>query len=129
MLGTTSTIDRLKKRGYIPMTDVFNAISPSYRSSLFSCADFVSCDLRNRRIRDPYVRWCERFSDRLLAYRQPTRLWPSCSFFLNFSILFCSVSLRHFSPIRTVKSDLSRHKSVDLNIFLSTFYLRLYFCC
>ena len=28
----------------------------------------------NRRIRDPYVRWCERFSDRLLAYRLPTRL-------------------------------------------------------
>jgi hypothetical protein len=36
MLGTTITIDRLKKRGYIPMTDVFNAISPNYRSSLFS---------------------------------------------------------------------------------------------
>jgi len=30
--------------------------------------------MTNRRIRDPYVRWCERFSDRLLAYRQPTRL-------------------------------------------------------
>jgi hypothetical protein len=35
ILGTTITIDRLKKRGYIPMTDVFNSISPNYNNSLF----------------------------------------------------------------------------------------------
>jgi hypothetical protein len=39
MLGTTITIDRLKKRGYIPMTDVFNSISPNYSNSLFSSAE------------------------------------------------------------------------------------------
>jgi hypothetical protein len=38
--------------------------------------------------------------------------------FLNFFI-FCPLvkTLRHFSPSRTVKSDLSRHKSVVSNIF------------
>ena len=39
ILGTTITIDRLKKRGYIPMTDVFNSISPNYNNSLFSSAE------------------------------------------------------------------------------------------
>jgi hypothetical protein len=28
----------------------------------------------NRPVRDPYAGWCERFSDRLPAYRLPTRL-------------------------------------------------------
>lgn len=35
ILGTTITIKSLKKRGYIPMIDVFNSISPNYRNSLF----------------------------------------------------------------------------------------------
>jgi hypothetical protein len=35
--------------------------------------------------------------------------------------------LHHFSPSRTVKSDLARHKSVDSNIFLPTFHLCLHF--
>lgn len=35
ILGTTITIKRLKKRGYIPMMDTFNLISPNYQNSLF----------------------------------------------------------------------------------------------
>jgi hypothetical protein len=35
----------------------------------------------NRRMRGPLVRWCERLSDRLLAYRLPTRL---CTVFYLF---------------------------------------------
>lgn len=35
ILGTTITIKRLKKRGYIPMIDVFYMISPNYNNSLF----------------------------------------------------------------------------------------------
>jgi hypothetical protein len=39
--GTTITIKRLKKRGYIPMMDTFNLISPNYQNSLFSFAELV----------------------------------------------------------------------------------------
>lgn len=35
ILGTTITIKRLKKRGYIPMSEYFNSISPNYKNSLF----------------------------------------------------------------------------------------------
>mgnify|MGYP002396116164 FL=1 len=35
ILGTTITIKSLKKRGYIPMIDVFDTISPNYQNSLF----------------------------------------------------------------------------------------------
>jgi RNA-directed DNA polymerase len=35
ILGTTITIARLKKRGYIPMLETFNSISPNYSNSLF----------------------------------------------------------------------------------------------
>jgi hypothetical protein len=35
ILGTTITIKVLKKRGYIPMIELFNAISPNYKNSLF----------------------------------------------------------------------------------------------
>ena len=35
ILGTTITIKRLKKRGYIPLIDTFNLISPDYQNSLF----------------------------------------------------------------------------------------------
>ena len=35
ILGTTITINSLKKRGYIPMTELFNSISPHYNNSLF----------------------------------------------------------------------------------------------
>lgn len=35
ILGTTITIARLKKRGYIPMLETFNSISPNYNNSLF----------------------------------------------------------------------------------------------
>ena len=35
ILGTTITIIRLKKRGYIPMSDYFYSISPNYNNSLF----------------------------------------------------------------------------------------------
>jgi RNA-directed DNA polymerase len=35
ILGTTITIARLKKRGYIPMLETFNSISPNYINSLF----------------------------------------------------------------------------------------------
>ncbi len=36
ILGTTITIMSLKKRGYIPLIDTFNSISPDYKNSLFS---------------------------------------------------------------------------------------------
>jgi RNA-directed DNA polymerase len=39
ILGTTITIARLKKRGYIPMLEAFNSISPNYNNSLFSYAE------------------------------------------------------------------------------------------
>lgn len=35
ILGTTITIKRLKKRGYIPLIDTLNQISPNYQNSLF----------------------------------------------------------------------------------------------
>ena len=35
ILGTTITIKNLKKRGYIPLIDTFNSISPDYQNSLF----------------------------------------------------------------------------------------------
>lgn len=35
ILGTTITIARLKKRGYTPMLETFNSISPNYSKSLF----------------------------------------------------------------------------------------------
>ena len=35
ILGTTITTKRLKIRGYIPMVDMFNSISPNYSNSLF----------------------------------------------------------------------------------------------
>lgn len=35
ILGTTITIKSLKKRGYIPLIDTFNSISPDYQNSLF----------------------------------------------------------------------------------------------
>lgn len=35
ILGTTITIARLKKRGYTPMLETFNSISPNYNKSLF----------------------------------------------------------------------------------------------
>lgn len=35
ILGTTITIKRLKKRGYIPMVELYNSISPNYKNSLF----------------------------------------------------------------------------------------------
>lgn len=35
ILGTTITIKRLKQRGYIPMLEIFNSISPNYNNSLF----------------------------------------------------------------------------------------------
>jgi group II intron reverse transcriptase/maturase len=35
ILGTTITIKRLKRRGYIPMSEYFNSISPNYNNSLF----------------------------------------------------------------------------------------------
>lgn len=35
ILGTTITIARLKKRGYIPMLETFHSISPNYSYSLF----------------------------------------------------------------------------------------------
>jgi len=33
--GTTITIKRLKKRGYTPMVERYNSISPNYKNSLF----------------------------------------------------------------------------------------------
>jgi group II intron reverse transcriptase/maturase len=35
ILGTTITIKRLKKRGYTPMVELYNSISPNYNNSLF----------------------------------------------------------------------------------------------
>jgi RNA-directed DNA polymerase len=35
ILGTTITINNLKKRGYVPLIDTFNSISPDYQNSLF----------------------------------------------------------------------------------------------
>lgn len=35
ILGTTITIKRLKERGYIPMVELFDSISPNYNNSLF----------------------------------------------------------------------------------------------
>lgn len=35
VLGTTITIKRLKQRGYTPMVELFNSISPNYNNSLF----------------------------------------------------------------------------------------------
>jgi group II intron reverse transcriptase/maturase len=35
ILGTIITIKRLKKRGYIPMVELFGSISPNYNNSLF----------------------------------------------------------------------------------------------
>lgn len=35
ILGTTITIARLKKRGYTPMLETFNSISPNYNKSIF----------------------------------------------------------------------------------------------
>jgi group II intron reverse transcriptase/maturase len=35
ILGTTITIKSLKRRGYIPLFDTFNSISPDYQNSLF----------------------------------------------------------------------------------------------
>lgn len=35
ILGTTITISNLKKRGYIPMSEIFDSISPNYNNSLF----------------------------------------------------------------------------------------------
>lgn len=35
LLGTPITIKRLKKRGYISMSEYFNSISPNYNNSLF----------------------------------------------------------------------------------------------
>jgi len=35
ILGTTITIKVLKRRGYIPLVDLFNSISPNYNNSLF----------------------------------------------------------------------------------------------
>ncbi len=35
ILGTTITIKVLKKRGYIPIAELFNTISPNYKNSLF----------------------------------------------------------------------------------------------
>ena len=35
ILGTTITIKRLKKRGYISMSELHNSISPNYLNSLF----------------------------------------------------------------------------------------------
>lgn len=35
ILGTTITIKVLKKRGYVPVAELFNTISPNYKNSLF----------------------------------------------------------------------------------------------
>jgi len=35
ILGTTITVNILKKRGYISMSEYFNSISPNYNNSLF----------------------------------------------------------------------------------------------
>ena len=61
ILLTTVTLERLRKRGYEAMLAYYEKIAPHLNEPL--------C------IRDPYVQWCERLSDRLLAYRLPTRLY------------------------------------------------------
>ena len=65
ILLTTITLVRLCKRGYELCSNITLKLPHI---------------IMNRCIRDPYVQWCERLPDRLLAYRQSTRLGNSYFF-------------------------------------------------
>ncbi len=55
ILGTTITLDRLKKRGYLSLLEIYIRISPQLNEPLYTaCPGFYR--------EDPYVQWCERFS-------------------------------------------------------------------
>ena len=57
ILITTVTLERLRKRGYEAMLAYYEKIATHLNEPLYT-----------------YVQWCERLSDRLLAYRRSTRL-------------------------------------------------------
>jgi len=54
MLKTTITVERLKHKGYEQMLNI-RVTSKCWTTTIRS-----SSDIMNRRIREPYVRWCER---------------------------------------------------------------------
>ncbi len=62
----------------------------------------------NRPVRDPYAGWCERFSDRLPAYRLPTRLGLVALYFshrLNLKNCMHFQSIFHIYELKLYQSD------------------------
>jgi hypothetical protein len=59
-MGTTITLDRLNKRGYVSPPEIYSKIGlPSIKGT--GSIKFPH-NLTNRPVRDPYAGWCERCS-------------------------------------------------------------------
>ena len=57
IMGTTITLERLRKRGYKCMSEYYQSISPMFNEPLYMV---WSTRVRRYRASPPYVKWCER---------------------------------------------------------------------
>ena len=57
IMGTTITLERLRKRGYKCMSEYYQRISPMFNEQLYMV---WSTRVRRYRASPPYVQWCER---------------------------------------------------------------------